>query len=352
MQLDDLAGADVVLLGVGVETLTVLPHLRTAGVGRIRVVEPADIGEERRGTLADHGVDDAAILDDVPDGAEVVLRSPGFPRHRSDVDRLCANARLATTPTGLWLAIRGGPGTIAVTGTKGKSSTATLIAEGLGMVGLDHELVGNIGTVAWSVDPTTDAVVVAELSSYHGADLVATGEIVVLTLLAEDHLDWHGGVATYHRDKLRIVEAAQGDGTPPVHRFTLADTPLDEPLASTVEQVHAPAGADHRLRNVALAVTAVRAEAALRGVDVPDGNELGTALAAAYPDLPGRFHTIASRDGITWIDDALGSNPSATAAALEHLAPGPAVLICGGHDRLVAIEYSEPAGAGGVGHGA
>ncbi|MBS1847460.1 MAG: hypothetical protein JST73_04220, partial [Actinobacteria bacterium] len=339
MELADLAGAEVVLLGVGIETLSVLAPLRAAPVGRIRVVEAGPIADERRATLESHGIDTDAITGEMPTGpVDVVLRSPGFPRHRVDVEALCADARIATTPTGLWLAIRGPARTIVVTGTKGKSSTVTLIAQGLDRVGLTHEVVGNIGTPPWRIDPHTEAVVVAELSSYHGADLISTGEIAVLTLLAEDHLDWHGGIAAYRRDKLRILGIGLGDPNTPSHRFALADTALPDPHGPIVERVEVAAGADLRGHNVALAVAAVRAEAALRDVPVPDAGEFAATLAADYPELPGRFRVVSTRRGVTWIDDALGSNPSATAAALGHVAPGPAVLICGGHDRSTSLD--------------
>ncbi len=282
------------------------------------------------------GVEPDAVLDALPERADVVLRSPGFPAHRPDVVALTSTAELATTPTGLWLAVRGGHRTIVVTGTKGKSTTATLIAEGLRASGVAATLAGNIGTSPWTLDPHTDEVVVVELSSYHGADLLATGEIAVLTLLADDHLDWHGSADQYRRDKLHVLTAHQADGTPPLHRLALAGQRLPQRFDHLIDRVEG--GPDHRSGNVALAAAAVRAELELLGVSPPDSAALVTTLASNYPSLPSRFEVIAEIDGVRWIDDALASNPSATAAALERLAPGPATLICGGHDRHVSLD--------------
>lgn len=341
-RLADLADADVVLLGVGVETLSVLPHLRQVGVARIRVVEAATPTPDQAAVLDAHGVSPTELLRDVPESADVVLRSPGFPRHRPDVDALYETARFGTTPTGLWLATRGSAGTIAVTGTKGKSSTATLIAAGLEHCGVPAFLAGNIGTAAWSHDPHRDGVAVVELSSYQGADLVSTGEVAVLTLLADDHLDWHGSAEAYRHDKLRVLgldlPATGGTATGgPTTALVLADQALPESLANTVTRI--AAAGDYQARNVALAVAAVRAELTLRGVAaVPDADALATELTADYPHLQSRFEIVAEIAGVTWIDDALASNPSATAAALERLAPGPAVLLCGGHDRGVSLD--------------
>jgi UDP-N-acetylmuramoylalanine--D-glutamate ligase len=334
--LADLASRDVVLLGVGEETLTVLPHLRAAGVERVRVVEAGDLRPDQSRRLAEQGIEVADLLDVTPTYAEVVLRSPGVQVHRPDVAKLCKNAEVATTPTGLWLAIRGGHRTIVVTGTKGKSSTATLIATGLGYSGIAATLAGNIGISAWDLDPHLDGVAVVELSSYHGADLIATGEVAVLTLLADDHLDWHGSAAAYRRDKLRVLTAPQADGNPPTVRLMLDDQKVFHALDHLMTRV--PATGDHRDRNVALAVAAIRAESALLGVEAPDPETLTERLTDDYPSLPSRFEPVDVVRGVSWIDDALASNPSATAAALERVAPGPVVLICGGHDRNVSLD--------------
>lgn len=337
MELADLAGADVVVLGVGVETLSVLPRIAEAGPGRLRVVEAATLDPERRARLAAVGVDPDRLSAAVPREAEVVLRSPGFPRHRPDVAALCRTARIATTPTGLWLAVRGPRRTVAVTGTKGKSTTATLIVTGLAHAGASGFVVGNIGTAAWHHDPHSEDIAVVELSSYHGADLICSGEVAVLTLLADDHLDWHGSAEAYRHDKLRVLDPTPGAATStPEVRLALAGQELPAPLDAAVTRV--TADGDHRDRNVALAVAAVRASLALQGAEPPDAAQLTEVLHTHEPSLASRFEVVASGSGICWVDDALASNPSATGAALERLGPGPAVLICGGHDRGVPLD--------------
>jgi UDP-N-acetylmuramoylalanine--D-glutamate ligase len=336
MQLADVAGARAVLIGVGEETLSAIEPIRRAGIAELVIFEPGAIGADQQSRLTALGIPDSAIVDELPESADLVLRSPGFPVHRPDVQALAAQATWSTTPTGLWIAVRGGSGTIVVSGTKGKSTTASLIQEGLEAHGVAATIVGNIGTAPWSFDPHLDGVAVVELSSYHGSDLLATGEIAVLTLLTDDHLDWHGSADQYRYDKLRIFSIDQPDGTPPRHRFALAGQPLPQRIEHAIERVDGVG--DHRARNVALATAAVRAELELRGVEPPEADALAAFLEDRYPALPSRFETVAKIDGVTWIDDALASNPSATAAALERLAPGPAVLICGGHDRQVPLD--------------
>lgn len=337
MKLAELSGRAIVLLGVGEETLCVLPHLRAVNVASVLVVEPDPISQAQRERLEASCVTSDDIVAKVPDTADVVLRSPGFPRHRPDVALLITMASMATTPTGLWLATRGGHDTIVVTGTKGKSTTATLIRDGLVDCGIEATLAGNIGTPVWKLDPHLDGIAVVELSSYHGADLIASGEIAVLTLLTADHLDWHGSPQQYRRDKLKVLTTPQADGTPVTHRIVLADAAIPAYVKGPLERVGGDT-TNHMERNAALAAAAINDALALHGLDTKPVTELVTQLLAAYPALPGRLAHVASVNGVDYIDDALASNPTATAAGLESLRGGRVVLVCGGHDRNVSLE--------------
>ena len=97
---------------------------------------------------------------------------------------------------------------VAVTGTKGKSTTATLTTAILAEEGLTVALLGNIGVPVTEAyrHPRADAYVV-EVSSYQAAEVTRTPAVCVLTSLAPDHLDWHGSEEQYYRDKLRLIEA-------------------------------------------------------------------------------------------------------------------------------------------------
>jgi len=92
-----------------------------------------------------------------------------------------------------------------VTGTKGKSTTATVIAHLLRQV-TATELAGNIGRPVIELLDTRGHMVVCELSSYQIADLTIGPEVAVLTNLYREHTDWHGSEEQYRADKLRIFE--------------------------------------------------------------------------------------------------------------------------------------------------
>ena len=95
----------------------------------------------------------AAVIDDntpreyarsLLEGVDVLVRSPGVSIYKPLIQEALANGVTVTTATGLWLAERGGRRVIGVTGTKGKSTTATVIAHLLAGV-TEVELAGNIG---------------------------------------------------------------------------------------------------------------------------------------------------------------------------------------------------------------
>src|SRR5690606_16457246 len=110
--------------------------------------------------------------DAMPAETTLVYRSPGVSPYRPAVAHVAERGVAVTTPTGLWASRRAGDDTIAVSGTKGKSTTAAMIAHLLRAAGRRVSLVGNIGRPALTVEeePPVDDVVV-ELSSYQLADL-------------------------------------------------------------------------------------------------------------------------------------------------------------------------------------
>lgn len=301
-----------------------------------------------------------------PDGIEalaacdVVIRSPGVPVRGPEADRVRAGGAILTTGTALWLAERVEHETvIGVTGTKGKSTTASLLHHLLGKAGIRSQLAGNIGRPLLDelVPANPPEVWVVELSSYQLADLPRAPTVAVVTNLLRDHVPWHGDEATYHADKLRILTAeadapAGSRSNPRLAVLSYADPALREAAASLrcpILWVDHPDGlhvADGQLldgpqtvcsidqlplrgvigaRNASAALESVRA----LGYEIPD-------LAAALRDfepLPHRQQVVAERAGHVWVDDSISTTPEAALAAVAAFGPGPVVLLAGGDHR-------------------
>ncbi len=136
---------------------------------------------------------------------DIVIKSPGISPYTSIVQQ---SKVLFTSPTALWFANEKVPQVIAVTGTKGKSTTVSLLAHVLSDQGLDVNLVGNIGQPLIGSSSDCDYIVL-ESSSFQIYDGNIQADITVITNLFPEHIDWHQGVDNYFADKLKILELAK-----------------------------------------------------------------------------------------------------------------------------------------------
>jgi UDP-N-acetylmuramoylalanine--D-glutamate ligase len=249
-----------------------------------------------------------------------------------------------------------------VTGTKGKTTTASLLAAMLAEGGLRTVLGGNIGTplVERSLELGPDDWVVLELSELQLPTISRGVDVAVYTNIAEDHLDRHGTVEAYRAVKALLAELTVPDGRvvlnhddpgtrelgdrlPPA---SLAWYGIDRPDRGgpeawledgwlTVAGERVVAAADVRLpgRHMLADVLGAALAAHLIGVDA----SAIAAAARAFAGVPHRLETIAERDGVRWVNDSQATIPQAAIAALEAF-DARIVLIAGGKDK--GLEYA------------
>ncbi len=348
MTFDQLCTLRVAIWGLGAEGVDLVRLLAARGVA------PVLIDDRPAEAALSAGASGVVLAPDrVPWATlDVVVRSPGVSRYRPELVRAEEAGVVVTTAMAVWLEDFADARVIAVTGTKGKSTTAALTASLLRHDRLDVALIGNIGVPVTETygRPLVDAYVV-EVSSYQAADVTVTPGVCVLTSLAPDHLDWHGGEERYYRDKLRLVEAgppgslavnAANDEAVrrtaghldrvlfgPTGRVRWTDTDVIEvdgvPLAEAGE-IRLPGR--HNRWNLC---GAVAGSLLLNGG--PPSPEALAATIATFDTLPSRCQTIGEREGVTFVDDALASNPFATVASLASFPGRPLTLIVGGADR-------------------
>ena len=351
----DLSGARVGVWGLGREGHANVRKLRALGVEPILIDDhpPAyaagqpDTGGQLVLATGDGGL--AAL-----EQCDVVVKTPGISRYRPEVHRLAALGIPVVGGLGLWLAERGETGLqriLCVTGTKGKSTTASVTGHLLTGLGYRCLVGGNIGVVPY--DPAAEGDLdywVIEVSSYQATDLPCSPPVVAVTSLHPDHLDWHGGVEQYYRDKLSMcsqpgaeLTVANGDSDllrqhqgllGPQVQWVSAD---DDPAAGWMEPF-ALLGR-HNRRN------ALIARHCLAALGVPGSGDENALRAAAtgYRPLPSRLTPIGTIKGVTFVDDSLSTNVLPTLAALDAFADRKIVLIVGGHDR--GIDYAPLAAA-------
>lgn len=205
MRLADLRGRSVAVWGTGREGRAAVTAIAAHAPARLVAVDdsanflslPWD-GELAR--LAPLYGGDEAFEQLV--AADVVVRSPGVPQTHPWVVALRERGIPITGGTALWMADHADR-TVGVTGSKGKSTTSSLISHLLAAVDRPNVFGGNIGVPLLDL-PEADLYVL-ELSSYQCSDLADSPRVAVVTSLFPEHLDAHGGEREYYRDKLNLL---------------------------------------------------------------------------------------------------------------------------------------------------
>ena len=254
---------------------------------------------------------------------------------------------------------------VGVTGTKGKTTTTTMIGRILTRGNRRVVVGGNIGrAIIQELDTLTkDDIVVLELSSFQLETLARSPHVAVVTNIGEDHLDHHGTRENYIAAKRNIV-AWQG-----AHDVAVLN--LDDP---TTLAIHT--GVPSLVRGFSLTLqprhggfldadgrlvltdgdrrTPILAASELR---VPGRHNVANALAAAIvggvfdiaPDVIGeelrsfegvsrRLETVAEQNGVLWVNDSASTTPDATIKAIDAF-DRRAVVILGGVGK--GADFSE-----------
>jgi UDP-N-acetylmuramoylalanine--D-glutamate ligase len=237
-----------------------------------------------------------------------------------------------TSLLNLWFADQPTACTICVTGTKGKSTTAALIAHILCGTGRHAALAGNIGVPVTELPREGLEFAVIEVSSYQAADLAGTCDLAVLTMLAQEHLDWHGSIEAYQRDKLNLLRHARhcivnADARAAVSG--LGDVAFFDPRLN-VELANRYLARAHNQSNLSAAL----AVAEHLGIDRREA----LRTAEDFSPLPHRQQEIGEIDGVLYVDDSISTTPESAIAALDVYRDRPVSIIIGGQDR--GIDYS------------
>ncbi|MFQ5452294.1 MAG: Mur ligase family protein, partial [Candidatus Paceibacterota bacterium] len=209
--------------------------------------------------------------------------------------------------------------TIGITGTKGKSTTASLTYHVLQKSGKKAYLAGNIGKPMLSlVDKVGRGdIVVLELSSYQLADVVYSPHIAVILNIYQE-LHNHKSLHEYKQAKFNIIKFAKSD-----------DYYVYNPAFGELKRVSTHAqkipvklyGEDEN-------TDAARTICSILGISYKDF-DMGSKT---YKSLPHRLQTIGQYREITFINDSAATHPVSTIRALKH-ANRVKTLICGGLDR-------------------
>lgn len=289
---------------------------------------------------------------------DIILRSPGVPlRHLSDISRRAPHA-LVTSGTEIFLEHHCS-NTIGVTGTKGKSTTSSLIHHVLTRAHKDSVLGGNIGVPALSLLERKADFYVLELSSYQLADVRHSPHVAVFLNLFAEHLDHHGDFHQYGQAKANITRFQNNadrlivpSDSELLHRLTACSSAEKVTWGSPETSAwidhnsfyyRCRQGRAHRVCNIETPLlkgpgnqrNILAALAAVSHLSIPE-HILAEAIATFRP-LPHRLETIDTVRGITYVNDSISTVPEATINALETFGTLVQTIILGGFDRGVSF---------------
>ena len=336
----------VLLLGYGREGKSTLRLLKQAGgFAELAIADQAPLsGGELEGITVYTGKDYQACLERY----DIIFKSPGIVLEHPDESLLSR----VTSQTELFLE-RYRDQVIGVTGTKGKSTTATLLFHALIQSGRPCVLAGNIGIPAFDTlsQMTEDTTVVYELSCHQLEYTRVSPHIALFLNLYEEHLDHYITMERYAAAKRRIYQYQTGEDCL-ICRADCAPDSYPGRLITFAQRGQADIRYDsdgfewdgrryilpaeeislvgeHNVANIAAAYAA----AAQIGVR---WEEFLPALRT-YRALPHRLQLVGEVDGVRYYDDSISTICESAIQAMHSLSDIGSVLI-GGMDR--GIDYT------------
>ena len=233
---------------------------------------------------------------------------------------------------------------IGVTGTKGKSTTASLIHHILVSCGKKSLLIGNIGIPAFSVleELEKDTILVYELSCHQLEYITKSPHISILLNLYEEHLDHYVGIEGYIRSKTNIYRyqtendyLIYGDIWKYIDKkeFSKIKSKLidinNNDLNINYEDIETSLVGDHNKKNIITALLAVR----LVGINI----EEGLKSVKTFKPLEHRMEFVGEYKKIKFYNDSIATAQEAVINAVKSLKDVDTIII-GGMDR--GLDYT------------
>lgn len=229
---------------------------------------------------------------------------------------------------------------ICVTGTNGKSTTASMIYHILAQNGIRAQIAGNIGlSLAQLISENKSPidVLVLELSSYQieYSDAIRPAA-VVFTSFSQDHLEWHGTIKNYFLAKWKLTKSLANSGLlildesvkPYINEYCakLPECSVEYPGSETLIKSLSHKLLPHDTRNAIKSSYLVNKLFNLSVSDI-------TKALNSFKFLPHRFEKfMETTNGFFFINDSKSTNVDSTLCALESLS-APAILMLGGRAK-------------------
>ena len=267
---------------------------------------------------------------------DLIVRSPGSIVHKDKQVKL--GQALMTTAINLFFIFCPTKKIIGVTGTKGKGTTASLIAHILKTDKKKAWLGGNIGVAPFSFINKIKSSdwVILELSSFQLEDAITSPHIAVITNFASEHLvpadpnnpNHHKTLAEYWRAKFNIANWQTKQDYLIINsnlRKKIANKKLSSRIKYFIQSnLSSQLPGEHNKENIAAAVEVAKL-VKIKQADIKKA-------VASFKGLIYRLQLIRSLRGVEYYNDSFATTPEATITALKSFTK-PIILIAGGADK-------------------
>ena len=367
---EGLAGKRVAFIGAGVSHRELLPLFAKRGAvvtlcdKKGSVEEFGPLGEELRALGVRFSLGQGYL--DGLRGQDMILRTPGFEYFTPALQQALEAGAEVTSEMELFFELC--PCKIyAVTGSDGKTTSTTLIAEMLRAEGKTVHLGGNLGRALLPVVDTVRPgdVAVVELSSFQLISMHTSPDVALVTNVTPNHLDHHKDMAEYV-DAKRNILLHQRPGSKAVLGY---ENEITRAMArDVVGAVYWFSRLNRVARGAFLAengdlcfaengvVTPVlhRSEVKLRGLHNIE-NLLGAIATVAgevrfetmarvarqFAGVEHRIEPVRLLHGVQWYNDSIASSPTRTIAGLRSF-DQKIIIIAGGYDKHIPYEPLAP----------
>jgi len=338
MLLSELKDKKILLLGFGSEGqdsfLFLRKHFPEKSLGIADKKEFEELPQEAQQML---NKDNKVMLYFGPDYLkqlnkyDVLIKSPGIPP--AVLKPYLKKKQTLTSVTNIFFANCPGQ-IIGITGTKGKSTTSSLIYEILKKGGVKAHLVGNIEEPPFQFleKATKDDVFVYELSSFQLQDIRQSPHIAVFLNLYPEHLDYHRTFKAYAEAKANITKFQ-------TKKDYLIFNELNEAVSKLAKNSKAQKIPFRPTTKKSTSFIASPLPALLVAELLGIPKEKVLKGISRFKPLPHRLELVGKLEGITFYNDSLATIPEATTAALDALGKDVSTLIVGGFDRGIPIGH-------------
>lgn len=353
----------IAVIGVGVSNTPLINLLLSCGCN-VTVCDKRSLSEMgmealdliNRGAKLKLGEDYLEGLDH-----DIIFRTPGLMPFDPHLEAVKARGSLITSEMEVFFALCPCK-TIAVTGSDGKTTTTTIISELLKAAGYRVHLGGNIGHPLLCEIPETvaDDIAVLELSSFQLHSMYCKPNVAVVTNISPNHLDKHKDYQDYIDAKRAEFEHQNEDDKlilnfddehsayyahfahAPVSYFSdknrvdrgvicengviLRVNGTEQQEIMGAEEIKLPG--EHNLLNYLAAFAAVEGLVS---------NEICRQVAMTFAGVEHRLEQVRVLNGVTYINDSIGTSPTRTSAGLHALKVKP-IVIAGGYDKHIPFD--------------